>query len=176
MTKARIQTKDMVAAALCAAIIAVCSQIQFPMPGGVPVTLQTFAVALCGFLLAPKFAAAAIAVYLLLGAVGVPVFAGLSGGFQVLIGMTGGFLFGFIALAVLGALSKKTVPSLLLSLLGLGVCHAAGIFQFMLVTHMGFGETVMAVSAPFILKDILSVLVALLIAMRVRPLLRLSEK
>lgn len=171
MTSTKLQTKDMVIAAMCTAIIAVCSQIQIPMPSGVPVTLQTFAIALCGFLLAPKFAAAAVAVYLMLGACGVPVFAQFSGGAQVLTGMTGGFLFGFLALAILSALSKKTLPSLGLSLLGLLICHAAGVVQFMLVTHTGFAETVMLVSAPFILKDIVSVILALLLAKRVRPLL-----
>ena len=171
MTNARLQTREMVVAALCTAIIAVCSQIQIPMPSGVPVTLQTFAIALCGFLLAPKYAAAAVTVYLLLGAAGVPVFAQFTSGAQVLLGMTGGFLFGFLALAVLSALSKKTFPSLGLSLLGLVICHAAGVLQFMLVMHMGFIETVLAVSAPFILKDIVSVILALLLAKRVRPLL-----
>ena len=176
MTKAKIQTRDLVAAALCAAIIAVCSQIQFPLPSGVPVTLQTFAVALCGFLLAPKFAAASISVYLLLGAVGVPVFAQFSGGAQVLFGMTGGFLFGFIAMAVLGSLSKKPAPSIALSMAGLVICHLAGVFQFMLIMHMGFLETVAAVSLPFILKDIVSVIIAFLLAVRLRPVLHLAEK
>lgn len=176
MTKAKIQTRDMVTAALCTAIIAVCSQIQFPLPSGVPVTLQTFAVALCGFLLAPKFAGASIIVYLLLGAVGVPVFAQFSGGAQVLFGMTGGFLFGFIAMAVLGSLSKKAAPSIALSLAGLLVCHIAGVLQFMLIMHTGLLETIGMVSLPFILKDILSVLLAWMLASRVRPMLHLSEK
>ena len=176
MTTSKIQTRDMVTAALCTAVIAVCSQTTVPMPGGVPVTLQTFAIALCGFLLAPKFAVAAVTVYLLLGAVGVPVFAGLSGGFSALVGVTGGFLWGFLAFVLLSALTKKKLPSLGLSLVGLLVCHLAGILQYMLLMHSGFVETALLVSVPFLLKDVVSVILALLLAMRLRPILRLSEQ
>lgn len=175
MSSARIQTRDLAAAALCAAVIAVCAQIQFPLPSGVPVTLQTFAVVLCGFLLAPKYAAAAVSVYLLLGAAGVPVFAQFAAGVSILFGMTGGFLFGFLALAILSALRKSTAPALGLSLLGLAVCHLAGVLQFMLIMHTGFAETLVLVSVPYILKDIVSVILALLLAKRVRPMLRLSS-
>ena len=176
MTSSRIETRDMVIAAFCTAVIAVCSQITVPMPGGVPVTLQTFAVALCGFLLAPKLAAASVTVYLLLGAVGVPVFAGFSGGASALFGVTGGFLWGFLALAVLGALSRKKLPSLGLSLAGLVICHLAGVLQYMLLSHMGFVEAAMLVSLPFLLKDIVSVVLALLLSLRLRPLLHPAEK
>lgn len=81
--KAKIKTADLVIIALFAAITAVLSQIAIPMPTNVPVTLQTFAVALCGFCLGSKKGTAAILVYILLGAVGIPVFTGFKGGLRV---------------------------------------------------------------------------------------------
>ena len=74
------------------AIIAVLSQITIPLPTHVPVTLQTFAVALAGYFLGWKGGAVSALVYGLLGAIGVPVFAGWSGGFSVIVGYTGGFI------------------------------------------------------------------------------------
>lgn len=73
-TDKKIKTADLVMIALFAAITAVLSQIAIPMPTQVPVTLQTFAVALCGYCLGAKKGTAAILIYILLGAVGIPVF------------------------------------------------------------------------------------------------------
>lgn len=69
-----------VMAGVFAALLVVLSQVSIPLPTGIPVTLQTFAVALCGCVLGPAVGSAAVGVYLALGAVGVPVFAGFSGG------------------------------------------------------------------------------------------------
>ena len=77
-----------------AALLAVMSQISIPLPVGVPITLQTFAVALCGYLIGPALGTLAVVVYLALAAVGVPVLAGFSGGVGAFMGMTGGFLWG----------------------------------------------------------------------------------
>ena len=171
MTESRIQTKDLAITALCAAIIAVCAQISIPLPNMVPITLQTLAVAFCGYLLAPKFAALAITVYLLLGAVGVPVFSSFRGGFHMLTGPTGGFLIGFVPMILLCSLSRKKIPAFLLGVLGLAVCHLAGTVQYMLLMHIPFPAALLKVSVPFLAKDVLSVLVALMLAARLRPLL-----
>ena len=96
-----------------AALLAVLSQISIPLPTGIPVTLQTFAVALCGFALGPGLGAAAVGVYLALGAVGVPVFAGFSGGIGSFVGMTGGYLWAFLPMAFLcglGGPAEKQGP------------------------------------------------------------------
>lgn len=173
MTASRISTKDLAVTALCTAIIVVCAQISIPLPNMVPITLQTFAVAFCGYLLMPKFAVMAIAVYLLLGAAGVPVFSSLRGGFQMLTGLTGGFLIGFVPMILLCSLSRKKFPAFALGLLGLAVCHVAGIVQYMLLMHLSFVTAAMQVSVPFLAKDVLSVLAALLLAAKLRPLLKL---
>ncbi|MBQ5334824.1 MAG: biotin transporter BioY [Oscillospiraceae bacterium] len=172
MTASGIRTKDLAATALCTAIIVVCAQISIPLPNMVPITLQTFAVAFCGYLLMPKFAAMAITAYLLLGAAGVPVFSSLRGGFQMLTGPTGGFLIGFIPMILLCSLTKRKFPALVLGLLGLAVCHLAGVVQYMLLTHISFWAAMLKVSVPFLAKDVLSVPAALLMASKLRPLLR----
>ena len=96
------QTKAMTLCALFAALTAVCAQISIPLPGGVPLSLSVAAVYLTGLLLAPGWAAASQVVYLLLGAFGMPVYAGFSSGMGVLFGPTGGYLFVYplMALAV----------------------------------------------------------------------------
>lgn len=99
----KITTKDIVGVGMFAAVLAVLSQISIPMPSGVPITLQTFAVALAGVVLAWKLGTASVLVYILLGAVGVPVFAGFTGGAQALVNYTGGFIWGFLGMAPLAA-------------------------------------------------------------------------
>ena len=95
---AKKRTLRLITAALFTAITAVLSQTAIPTPFDVPLTLQTFAVALCGYVLGVKWGLASIAAYILLGTVGVPVFSGFRGGVQVLFGATGGFIFGFLFL------------------------------------------------------------------------------
>ena len=85
---AKNKTKQIVGIGVMTAIIAVLSQITIPLPTHVPVTLQTFAVALAGYFLGWKGGAVSALVYGLLGAIGVPVFAGWSGGFSVIVGYT----------------------------------------------------------------------------------------
>ena len=93
-------TKKMIIVGMFAAVIAVLAQIAFPLPSGVPVTLQTFAVVLTGVVLGARLGTAATFVYILLGAVGVPVFSGLGGGLGVIVGKTGGFIWGFLFLSL----------------------------------------------------------------------------
>ena len=119
-----------------AAVIAVLAQVALPMPSGVPVTLQTFAIALTGVVLGAKLGMAAAGVYILLGAVGVPVFSGFAGGLGILFGKSGGFIWGFLFLALLcglGCQIKNKVVGWGLGIVGLAVCHLLGIFQFMVL-------------------------------------------
>lgn len=151
------KTRDYVYIGLMAALTAVLSQIMLPMPSGVPVTLQTFAVALAGFTLGAKRGAAAVGVYLALGAVGVPVFTGMMGGFGKLFGVTGGFLFGFPVLAFFCGLAserKNKLASAFVSAPGLAVCHLMGTAYYAFIAKTGIAAAFIAVSLPYILKDI----------------------
>ena len=129
-------TKKITFVGLMTAVIAVLSQIAIPLPSGVPITLQTFAVALTGYMLSYKYGSAAVVTYILLGAVGVPVFSGLKGGAGVLFGVTGGFIFGFLPMAFLCGLSSKMkqIPALLMGLAGLFVCHFKQFIQHLSYT------------------------------------------
>ena len=173
--KQRLSTQSVILTGMFAAVLAVLSQISIPMPSGVPVTLQTFAVALTGYVLGWKFGLAATAVYVLLGAVGVPVFAGFSGGIGVCLNMTGGFIWGFLFMAALCGLAMTTANKALkivLSAAGLVLCHLFGVLQFMAVMGMKFTAAAMMVSVPYLVKDVISVALAYVLALAVRRALR----
>ena len=103
----RTATRSLVLCALMAALTAICSQIQIPLPM-VPINLALFAVHLSGALLGWKYGALSMVVYALLGVIGVPVFAGFGSGPAVLFGKTGGYILGYILCAlIVGALSRK---------------------------------------------------------------------
>ena len=88
-------------------LLILLAQISIPLPGGVPITLQTFGVALVGYLYGARASFQILLAYLLLGVCGLPVFSGLSGGLTHLIGPTGGFLWGFFPLAGLCCAEKE---------------------------------------------------------------------
>ena len=167
-------------AGLFAAVLAVLSQLAIPMPGAVPLTLQTFGVALCAYVLGWKLGTLSYLVYFLLGLAGVPVFSNFTGGIGKLFGPTGGFLIGFFLLSVgCGLFShyRRTYRmrkneqslSLLFGILGLLFCHLLGVLQVSLLTKTSFVANFLLVSAPYLIKDLLSVIGAFFLA---RPLRR----
>lgn len=153
--------------AICAAIIIICTWITIPMPSGVPITLQTFAIAFCGFFLGSKYAPITVIVYLMIGAVGLPVFSGFSAGAGVLFGPTGGFLWGFIVMSIICGLSanvKSKLLCVLFSAIGLALCHLMGVIQFSVVTKQPLLSAFLMVSLPFLLKDGISLVIAFVVA------------
>lgn len=160
-SKNKVKTVDLVLIALFAAIVSVISQISIPMPTQVPVTLQTFAVALCGYYLGAKKGTAAMLVYILLGAVGIPVFAGFKGGIACIVSFTGGFIYGFLPFVFLCGLSvKNKAARISLGIGGLAACHFLGTLHYSLLTANSFLSSFLLVSAPYLLKDVISVLLA----------------
>ena len=126
------------------AIISVLSILTIPTPWGVPFTLQTFAIALAGFVLGKKYGTISVALYVLLGLIGVPVYAGMKAGPGVLFGATGGYIFGFILMAFFSGLAMESVRrnskkvsgmvlAVLFSILGLACCHILGSIQLKFV-------------------------------------------
>jgi len=164
--------------ALFAALTAVLSQIMVPLPfTPIPINLGLLAVWVCGGILGAKKGAIAIVVYILLGAVGVPVFAGFNAGLGALAGPTGGYIIGYIPSVIVFALlagraineerGKKTVPGFLLiiasGLPAMAACYAPGTVWFMITTGMGLIESLVLCVIPFIPGDVLKVLAAVLI-------------
>lgn len=155
--------------AIMVAIMCVISQISIPI-GVIPITLQTFVVAFAGYFLGLKKSIVAIVVYISLGIVGAPVFSMLRGGFDVLIGYTGGFLWGFIPLVILCALLKDKKIGIPLGLLGVILCHTVGVIQYMIVSGNGIWQAILVSSLPFILKDFILVVLAYFLAERMRKI------
>ena len=145
-----------------AALLAVLSQIALPL-GSVPLTVQVFAVALCGRRLGKKEGVTAVAVWLLLGAFGAPVFYGFQGGIAHLFGVTGGFLWGFLPLAYFSA---QKHPAWTLS--GVAVCHLMGVLQFSFVSGNSIWLSFLQGSLLYLLKDILLALGAISLEKRLR--------
>lgn len=166
MKQKTMTTKTVIMTGMFTAVLAVLSIIEIPMPSGIPLTLQTFAVALCGCVLGAKLGAMSAFIYMLIGAIGLPVFSGMSSGIRVIAGPTGGFIYGFIVMAFLcgiGSTYKNYVVQGVFSLAGLLVCHLFGAIHFMLITGTAFSQSVMIVSVPYLIKDILSVAAALIL-------------
>lgn len=158
--------------ALSIAIMAVSAWITVPI-GPVPFTLQMFAVTFAILVLAPKQAIAAIAGYLVLGAIGVPVFSGMRGGIGVLMGPTGGFLWGYfigvsLAVAVLALFRRRGIDNFAVGVLsGLvftAVAYVCGWFQYMFVAGVGPFESFLVTVAPFVIVDIIKVVAATAVA------------
>lgn len=172
-------TRQLVLAALFAALTAVCSQIQIPLPM-IPINLALFAVHLCGALLGAKWGALSMAVYALLGAVGVPVFAGFGSGPAVLFGKTGGYIIGYIlCAAIVGLLSRRlgfTFPKLCLSMvIGVAVCYVFGTAWFMVISGLNLATSLSYCVLPFLPGDAVKILLAAFLALRLRkPLQALS--
>lgn len=155
--KRKIATKDLVLTALFAALTAVLAQLQLPI-GPVPFNLAVFGAFLAGMLLEPAWAAASMGVYMLLGAVGIPVFAGFMGGPAVLLGKTGGYVIGYIFIALATALAVKRSGKLPVigaaMLAGLLVCYGFGTAWFMAVTGADLVSALGWCVLPFIVPDV----------------------
>jgi biotin transport system substrate-specific component len=170
------RTRHVVVAGLLAALLASAAWISFPV-GTVPITLQVFVVVLIALLLPPRWAAATIGAYLLLGAIGAPVFASGRAGLGVLFGPTGGYLFGFLAGATLGSVVRRTlvrrhvrdvVADSAAAATTVLVIYALGWTQLAIVTGTDVWASFAMGVAPFIAVDVLKAAVAVGIASALR--------
>ena len=161
-------TKRMTRIALCAALLAPCAWLSVPTQP--PFTMQTFGVFLTLLLLGAKDRTIAIGLYILLGALGVPVFSGFNGGMGALMGPTGGYIVGFLLICLIfGLLCGKGAGlwlKALALLLGLAVCYAFGTLWFVKVygDMKGPISTLSALSMcvfPFIVPDLAKLALAL---------------
>lgn len=168
--------------AIFAVVMAVCSWISIPTM--IPFTLQTFAVFLAVGVLGGKRGTLAVLVYILLGAVGVPVFAGFQGGLGILLGTTGGYIIGFLFTALLmwlmeALLGRKLWVLAVSMVLGLIVCYAFGTAWFMVVYArnsgaVGLGTALSWCVIPYIIPDLVKIALALLLSRRLNTVLKLA--
>jgi biotin transport system substrate-specific component len=167
----------MVTSALIAALLAASAWIAIPV-GNVPITLQVLLVILTGLLLPPLWAGAAILVYLLLGAFGLPVFSLARGGLAILWGPTGGYLYGFLPAAVLGSflrlrfrIGRNWIRDGLAALLMLAVIYFAGWLHLMTVSGLTPWPAFLSGVAPFLWIDLLKSALAVWLAGPLRQVL-----
>ncbi|MTB64780.1 biotin transporter BioY [Streptococcus sp. zg-86] len=170
---ANSHTKSLIYSAIGAGLIAVLSQIIIPI-GPVPFTLQTLAIGLIASLYSPKAAITSLLLYLLLGAIGLPVFAGFSGGIASLFGPTAGFLWGFLLYAGVTALFTSAQSSRIhiffANLAGDALCFLSGSLVFSLITYSSLEKTLAITVLPFLIPDLFKILI---ITMVHRPLSRI---
>lgn len=174
-----LKTRDMTYIALGAALIAIGAWINIPLaPPLVPFTLQTFAVFAVLMTLGKRRGGFAVLIYILLGAVGVPVFAGFRGGIGALLGATGGYILGFFAMcavyAAMTSLLRDTAPVRIAAcVLGLAACYAFGTVWFYIVYlrttgPVGIGTVLSWCVLPYIVPDLCKLAAAFLLASRLR--------
>lgn len=162
-------TRDLCLVAIFTALIAVCSWISFPLT--VPVTLQLFAIFLTLEVLGPKRGVLSVATYVTMGLVGLPVFSGFNGGLGALFCPTGGFIIGFILIALIYlclVLTLGNSPFVRISALifGLIACYISGILWFYYYTDKNTLDFILTSIIPLLLTDIPKLILAVLLAKR----------
>lgn len=170
------KTKFITRTALFAAVIALLSPFAIPL-GPVPITLSLFAVLLSAVVLDWKQAAAAVAVYILLGVIGLPVFSGGKGGAAVLAGATGGYIWSYILCAVIASLvagktraqgAKQMLITAIGCACGVIVCYICGTLQFSVVAGRTFVEALSVCVIPFIIPDLIKCACAAILGTQIK--------
>ena len=176
----RLRTRDLTYIALFAVLMAVCAWITIPMT--VPFTLQIFAVFAALATLGGRRGTYAVAVYLLLGAVGLPVGAGFQDGLGWLLGTTGGYIVGFLCIALIywlmtAKLGESLPVSIAACVLGLAVCYVFGTIWFIAVYARTTGPVGVMTALgwcvfPYVIPDLLKLVLAVTLSQRIKGFLR----
>ena len=172
-----IQLKMTVYSSLFVALIAIGAFISIPI-GPVPIVLQNMFVLLASIILGPLWGLASVAVYLVIGLAGLPVFAGGTSGIGKLFGPTGGYLLGylpcvFITASISKGLGKKMSSDIIAMLIGSLIVYAAGVPWLKVVTSMTFQKALAVGMVPFLIGDALKIVAAAFIAKTLRPVVKL---
>lgn len=161
--------RSMVFMAIFAALICIAAPFAIPMPGLVPISLGTLAIYFTGALLGGRRGAVSVAVYIMLGAVGLPVFTGFMGGFAKVLGPTGGYIVGYIPLVLLTGIfsdmpSKKHWTMPVGMVIGTAVMYSFGTVWFMIMNSSTLAAALMSCVVPFLIGDSIKIVVATAIA------------
>jgi biotin transport system substrate-specific component len=172
------QLRMIVFASLLAALMAAGAYLAIPI-GPVPIVMQNMFVFLAGLLLGSRWGAASVAVYLLAGVCGLPVFAGGMGGIGRLVGPTGGYLVGYLpAIFLIGFISEKAAArigyNVMAMICGTIVLYACGVSWLKILTGMTWAKALSLGMYPFLIGDALKIAAAALIAKALRPVVRIA--
>lgn len=173
----KIKTKNLVVCALMAALTAVFSQIAVPI-GPVPINLALLSIFVAGAFLGPVYGTLSQLVYVLLGAISIPVFANFSGGLGIIVGPTGGYIIGYIFTAfITGIIIKKSNKSILMYIiamvLGLVACYSLGTAWFIYVTKRTLIESLTLCVFPFLIGDAVKIALAIVITKRLEKVIKI---
>ncbi|WP_457553728.1 biotin transporter BioY [Desulfobacula sp.] len=171
------QLKMTVYTSLFVAFIAIGAFIAIPI-GPVPIVLQNMFVLLAGIILGPVWGLACVAIYLLIGLAGLPVFANGTSGIGKLFGPTGGYLLGylpavFITASISKGLGKKMFSDIIAMVIGSGIVYAAGVPWLKIVTAMTYEKALVVGMYPFLIGDLLKIIAAAFIIKTLRPVIKL---
>lgn len=171
----KFKTVDLAYIALFSVLMAVCAWISIPII--IPFTLQTFAIFAALGMLGGKRGTMSVVIYVIIGAIGLPVFSGFSGGVGKLMGPTGGYIIGFIFTALVYWLitklfGNKTLIMVIAMLAGLVVCYVLGTIWFVYIMSnsgksMTFVAALLLCVVPYIIPDLIKIALAVLVVKRV---------
>ncbi|WHZ06006.1 biotin transporter BioY [Neobacillus sp. YX16] len=164
MFKSHDQLKMWILSALFAAIIGILAQVTVPLPL-VPITGQTLAVGLAATILGSRYGTFSVILYALIGAIGIPVFSEMSGGFGVIVGPTGGYIVGFIPAAFLtGFILEKTsftvMKGLIANTIGMLVTLSIGTVWLKIAVEMTWADAFISGFLPFIVVGLIKAFLA----------------
>ncbi|HZK20112.1 MAG TPA: biotin transporter BioY [Treponemataceae bacterium] len=180
MTEKKDSNMQSVFVALFAALIAAGGFIAIPTPGAVPIVLQNMLAITTGILLGGAQGGGAVGLFLMAGALGLPVFSGGRGGMSHLMGPTGGFLFGYFIAALIAGffvgkphINKKSPISriIIASVFAYLIVYALGIAQFMSVMGSSFAQAIAACLIPFIPGLAIKLFLTIILSWKLRPLI-----
>ncbi len=162
-----MKAKNMALCGLFTAILALCAWLSVPM-GDMVITLQTFGIFLTLGLLGGKRGSITVLVYLLLGAIGAPVFSGFRGGLGALLGTTGGYIFGFMLTSlvywILTSLKDTPITRLIAMVLGMLLCYGCGSWWYMTrylsSGTLTLGLVLMKCVIPYLIPDAIKLVLA----------------
>jgi len=171
--KKRITLRQQLICGIFAAVIAILAQLTIPLPSAVPFTMQVFAILLTAIVLGPRLGTISVLVYILIGAIGAPVFVQFKGGYQVLAGPTGGYLIAYpFTAAILGYFSYKYKKNYFMiflgGILGLALCYIVGTTQLALVLNLTPKAAIIAGAIPFIPFDIVKLVLGIILGITLK--------
>ena len=178
----KIRTVDLTKMSMCVALCCAAAYISFPLPfTPAPVTASTFVLGLTAYILNPKQTFTVILIYVLMGAVGLPVFAGGTAGVDKLVGPTGGFIWAWlIAYPVLSAVKgteinfKRYVIANLLT--AVPITYAGGLISMYLVLQVSLWQALTMAVFPFVFSGVVKVVASALLGVKLNSVFRSSDR
>ncbi len=171
----KLSTYELVLCALCTAVMCVIAPVSIPLAAGIPISLATFVVMLSGVLFGGKASALSLITYVLLGSIGLPVFSGWKGGIGITLGITGGYIIGYIFMAFTAGFLydlfgrnasglRKYAVMFVAMVLSTAVLYTFGTAWFIAQTGMTLAGALAACVLPFLAGDLLKIAAVMLVA------------